>query len=161
MIFNTSATHALRAAVRLAGRAGRPEGEATLGKDLAGELGVPAHYLSKVLATLARAGVLTATRGARGGYRLARAPGEITLREIVEPFEGRRLRPGCLLDPEAPCRERGACAAHAAWSGVKETLLRFVERTTLAELLGRDGADGAPRRPARSRPGLYTRSRPR
>ncbi len=149
MIFNASATHALRAMAQLAAT---PQAEATLARELAHEIQVPAHYLSKVLATLARAGVLTATRGARGGYRLARAPGEITLLEIVEPFEGKRLRPGCLLDPAAPCRDEAACAAHAAWSGVKETFLRFLEGTTLAELRGPPPAPPARRRTSSSRP---------
>ena len=71
MIFGTSATHALRA---LAYLAANEHEEAILGRDLAEEIAVPGHYLAKVLATLSRAGLLSASRGARGGYRLARRP---------------------------------------------------------------------------------------
>jgi Rrf2 family protein len=133
MIFNASATHALRA---LAYLAANEHHDATLGRDLAEEIAVPAHYLSKVLATLARAGLLTASRGTRGGYRLARPAGEITLIEIVEPFEGKRVRPGCLLRPDQPCRDDGACSAHTAWSEVKKVYSRFLETTTLADIRG-------------------------
>jgi len=133
MIFNASATHALRAAQHLAGRS---PAEVVLGRDLAARIDVPAHYLAKVLATLARAGLLAASRGARGGYRLARRPSEITLLQLVEPFEGRRIRPGCLLRPDSPCSDDGACGAHRTWAGVKETWLRFLETTTLADLAG-------------------------
>ncbi len=148
MIFGASATHALRALAHLAAGGGE---EATLGRDLARKVQVPSHYLAKVLATLARTGVLTATRGARGGYRLARPARQITLLEVVEPFEGKRARPGCLLRPGEPCREGAACSAHAAWSGVKTTYLRFLETTTLADIQGIDaprakGQGAGPRR---------------
>jgi len=131
VIFSASATHALRALAQLAGGSAA---EATLGRELAAEIGVPTHYLAKVLATLARAGVLSASRGARGGYRLARPAERITLLEVVEPFEGKRVRPGCLLRPDRQCSERAACSAHAAWTGVKTAYLGFLEKTTLADI---------------------------
>src|SRR5512136_402571 len=102
--FSASTTHALRAMAWLAAHSG---GEAMLGRDLARKLKIPPDYLSKVLATLARSGVLNATRGARGGYRLARAAERIRLVEIVTPFEGKRARTGCLLRPDRPCRDSG------------------------------------------------------
>jgi Rrf2 family protein len=147
MIFNASATHALRAMTHLAAS---PQVEAKLGRELAEEIELPSHYLAKVLATLARSGLLLATRGARGGYRLARPPREIALMEIVEPFEGKRVRPGCLLQPDRACRDESACSAHAEWSKVKATYLGFLERTTLADIQGHD-APGTPAAPARAR----------
>lgn len=140
MIFGATATHALRALAHLAAA---PGDDAVLGRDLAREVGVPADYLAKVLATLARAGVLTATRGSRGGYRLARPAREIPLVEIVEPFEGQRVRPGCLLRPGEPCRDERTCSAHAEWATVKDAYLGFLESTTLADIQG--GALPTPR----------------
>jgi Rrf2 family protein len=133
VIFSASTTHALRALAWLAAHEGE---EAVLGRDLARRLELPPDYLSKVLATLARHGVLVASRGARGGYRLARAPDRIRLVEVVAPFEGKRARPGCLLRPERPCRDSRACSAHGAWSGAKEAFRDFLERTTLADIRG-------------------------
>jgi Rrf2 family protein len=133
VIFGTSATHALRALAHLAAA---PAGEAVLGRDLARELGVPAHYLAKVLATLARAGLLAATRGAKGGYRLARPAAEIPLVGIVEPFEGARARPGCLLRPGEPCSDDRTCSAHPEWAKVTTAYLGFLEATTLADIQG-------------------------
>lgn len=140
MIFSTSTTHALRALAHLAAHQG--DG-AVLGRDLAREVHLPAPYLAKVLATLARAGVLSASRGARGGYRLARAPEEIALIEVVEPLEGKRVRPGCLLQPDQPCSEERSCSAHTAWSEAKRAFSKFLETTTLADI--RDGAGSRPR----------------
>ncbi len=49
---------------------------------------IPVRYLEQIFQRLRRAGVVSARRGPRGGYRLARAPGEITLRDVVEAVEG-------------------------------------------------------------------------
>jgi Rrf2 family protein len=148
MIFSTSTTHALRALAHLASR---PGGEVVLGRELAREVGIPAPYLAKVLATLARAGVLTASRGARGGYRLARPPEEIALIEVVEPLEGKRVRPGCLLRPGEPCDEEAACAAHGAWSTVKVVYTSFLETTTLADIQGGEARAGRRRQAGRGK----------
>jgi Rrf2 family protein len=129
--FSTSALHALRTLAWLAANAGE---QARLGRDLAREVNVPPDYLAKVLAQLARAGVLSASRGAKGGYRLARPPHRIRLIDVVLPFEGKRARPGCLLRPERPCGGSGRCTAHRAWSGVRRTYVDFLERTTVADI---------------------------
>ncbi len=131
MNFSASTTHALRA---MAWLASHEDGEAVLGRDLARKLKIPPDYLSKVLATLARSGVLTAARGAKGGYRLARPAARIRLWEVVAPFEGKRARSSCLLRPDRPCRDSGACSAHTAWGGVNEAYRKFLDNTTVADL---------------------------
>jgi Rrf2 family protein len=133
VIFSVSATHALRAVAWLAANGG--DG-AMLGRDLAREVKVPADYLAKVLAQLARAGVLTASRGVKGGYRLARPPARIRLVDVVMPFEGKRTKPGCVLRPESPCRDSGACSAHHAWRNVKRSYVEFLEATTVEDIKG-------------------------
>ena len=107
-----------------------------MARELARRLQLPCDYLTKVLGTLARTGVLNATRGVKGGYRLARPPDRIALIEVVEPFEGKRVRPGCLLRPERPCRDSGACSAHASWTEVKRVYLEFLEKRTVADIRG-------------------------
>jgi Rrf2 family protein len=131
MNFSATTTHALRATAWLAAHPGE---DAVLGRDLARKLRLPPDYLSKVLATLARSGVLRASRGARGGYRLARAPERIKLVDVVLPFEGTRARSRCLLRPDRPCRDSGACSAHASWARVNEAYRDFLERTTVADI---------------------------
>ena len=131
MNFSASTTHALRAMAWLAAHPGE---DAVLGRDLARKLKIPPDYLSKVLATLARSGVLHAVRGAKGGYRLARAPERIKLVEVVSPFEGKRARSGCLLHPDRPCRDSGACSAHRSWGGVNQAYRDFLDRTTVADI---------------------------
>lgn len=133
MILSASATHALRAVAWLAAHDG---GEAVLGRDMARRVKLPADYLAKVLRRLSRAGVVTAARGARGGYRLARPATDIRLLEVVRPFDGKRLAPRCLLRPDRTCRGHKACAAHEGWAGVKTAYTRFLEETTVADIQG-------------------------
>lgn len=67
---------------------------------------LPPAYLAKHLQALSRAGIVTADRGVKGGYRLGRAPSNISLLDIVFAIEG--------LQPTFRCteiRQRGPCAA--------------------------------------------------
>ena len=138
MILSSTTTQALRALVYLAEQ-GRKADKAVQGRELARKVKIPPHYLSKILATLTRAGVLRASRGVNGGYRLARPPHKIRLADVVVPFEGWRARPGCLLHPERPCRDEEGCSAHGAWGEVKAAYAHFLERTTVADII-RGGA---------------------
>jgi Rrf2 family protein len=63
-------------------------GEALSSHRLAEFYGLPTAYLSKLLKSLVRAGLLDATSGPRGGFRLARSPADITVLDIVEAVEG-------------------------------------------------------------------------
>src|SRR5690349_8705184 len=65
-----------------------PPGAWGRARDIAGAAGLPDAFLVKVLGQLLRAGLARSVKGPRGGYSLARAPNEITLREIVEAVDG-------------------------------------------------------------------------
>ncbi|MEU0492779.1 Rrf2 family transcriptional regulator [Nocardiopsis sp. NPDC006139] len=63
-------------------------GEAVPAARLAEVFALPTAYLAKHLQALARAGILISTTGPRGGFRLARDPGDITLLDVVTAIEG-------------------------------------------------------------------------
>lgn len=63
-------------------------GEALPSRRLAEYYDLPPAYLSKLLKALARAGILAATTGPRGGFQLARDPGDITVLDVVEAVDG-------------------------------------------------------------------------
>ncbi len=106
-----------------------------LGRDLARAADIPPNYLSKILWALGSAGIIDATRGTRGGYKLQRRPEHVRLIEVVELFDRPRTANGCLLATNHPCSDENACAAHNAWREVKRTYLDFLEHTTLATLV--------------------------
>lgn len=131
MLSQTS-EYALRAALFLAVQEG--DGAVKLDR-IADALDVPRNYLSKTLHLMARAGVLRSERGPSGGFRLQRAPHEMTLAEVVDPFEPVRLARMCVLG-EGECSDATPCAAHERWKLVAEPMREFFGRTTLADVIG-------------------------
>ncbi|HEY7045947.1 MAG TPA: Rrf2 family transcriptional regulator [Jatrophihabitantaceae bacterium] len=111
-----------------AGLAQLDAGASVSAAQLAEHYGVPAAYLAKQLQALVRAGVMTATTGPRGGFRLARPADEITFLQVVEAVDGSspfyqcneiRQRGRGAVPPEQ-CRKTCSMAAHmhaaeAAW----------------------------------------------
>ena len=57
-------------------------------KDIADAQDIPQHYLEQLLVTLRKAGFVKSFRGTNGGYALAKAPGEITVLDILTALEG-------------------------------------------------------------------------
>lgn len=131
-MLSATTRYALRALVHLAAV---QDGKSLLGRDLSQIADIPPNYLSKILWTLGSAGFIGATRGTGGGYKLQRAADEIRLVEIVELFDRARNGDGCLLNPEHPCSDQTACAAHETWKHVKAVYTDFLETTTLAMLV--------------------------
>lgn len=130
-MLSVTTEHALRALVELARL---PSGAWILGRELARRAHIPANYLAKILLMLRNAGLVEATRGQRGGYRLAKPPEEIYLAQVVDLFEGVRSRPGCFLGESHACTDQEACSAHALWKHVREVYLDFLTRTTIADI---------------------------
>ena len=129
-MLTTTSEYALRALTQLARL---PEGASILGRQLAEGAGVPANYLSKILWTLGNAGIIDATRGNRGGYRLKRSAGEIRLFEVVELFDRGKLELACFLGGR-DCDGENPCTAHEAWRSVRSAYLNFLNTRTLADI---------------------------
>jgi Rrf2 family protein len=105
-----------------------------LGRELAEQASIPANYLSKILWTLGNAGIIDATRGNRGGYRLKRKASEVYLFEVIELFDRDRVRVACFLWGGKDCSQDHPCTAHEAWRGVREAYLDFLHTTTVADI---------------------------
>lgn len=120
---------------------------------------LPAPYLAKQLQALVRAGVLAATTGPRGGFRLARPAADITLLRIVEavdgaasPYECREIRQqgrGAL--PPEDCRD--ACVLAAKMADAHRAWRDSLRGVTLADILG----ELPPTAPARTRSRLMVK----
>jgi Rrf2 family transcriptional regulator, iron-sulfur cluster assembly transcription factor len=97
--------------------------------------GSPANYLAKTLNALAKAGLVTSTRGPFGGFVLAIPAAELSLARIVNCFDEPRPQTRCLLG-NAPCDQRHPCTAHGRWTAIKEARRAALADTTVADLLG-------------------------
>ena len=121
-MLSTTTQHAIRALVHLSNV---PNGETLLGRNLAELADIPA---------MRNAGMVDATRGQGGGYRLAKQANRITLMEIAELFEGVNASPGCFMGEKHPCDDENGCAAHSGWKVVCEAYAHFMTNTTIAEI---------------------------
>ncbi|MDQ1460732.1 MAG: hypothetical protein QOI08_2216 [Actinomycetota bacterium] len=120
--------------------AGVPDDAALPAAKLAEYHGVPAAYLAKHLQALAGAGVLQTVKGARGGYRLARPPAEITVLDVVEAIDGDESAFRCSeirrRGPMAmPAREyTKPCGIHGAFTRADEAWRAELASSTIADL---------------------------
>lgn len=117
-------------------------------RDLADLQGVPQDYLAKIFTKLAKAGLVAATEGVRGGFRLARPADEITLLDIVGAIDGRKsifdcreIRGRCaLFDGEPPAWAiEGPCAVHAAMMTAQKRMEEALAQQTVLDLARRVG----------------------
>jgi len=135
VILSQTAVYALRATLCLAGHG--PSARVRV-DDIAEQLSVPRNYLSKILHALARAGLLTSSRGPGGGFQLARPARDLMLSDVVGQFDELPAESGCLLG-RAACSERDPCAAHHRWKDVSTAVDHFFRETSIGDL-SRDGA---------------------
>lgn len=97
--------------------------------------------VSKVLKGLQRAGLVISSRGAQGGYRLARAPAEITAAQILDVFEGPIAITEC-SSASSQCGIERLCRVGGAWQRINAAIRRALEDVTLQQLAGLDAPPG-------------------
>ncbi len=116
-----------------------------LARDIAAKTSVPLKYLQKLLRDLVRAGILTSTRGIRGGFRLVHQPGKVSLAEVLAPFDDTLRQTTCPFgNPD--CGIANPCPVHNRWVHVVEAYRGFLDTTTLQDLLGEAEKDKKPAR---------------
>jgi Rrf2 family protein len=133
MMLSKTGLHAVWAVVALAKL---PDGVYAGAARIAHDIGAPQNYLGKLLKTLAEEGLVESQKGLGGGFRLARAAEDISLFDIVEPIEHISRWSGCILG-RSECSEVNPCAIHNRWKAVRDTYLRMLQRTTIAELVAK------------------------
>jgi Rrf2 family protein len=139
MMFSTRAEYGVRVMIQLGRRQGA--GPAPLA-GIAEAEGLPLPYLEQLMARLRRADLVTATRGAHGGYELARPPAEISMGEVVSALEGSMVPMQCFTEPGTTrvlCNHEtdgyDHCATKLLWTRVQGSVARALEQTTLDELV--------------------------
>ena len=104
-------------------------------REMAERYQLPVHMVANILKQLTAAGILVSTRGAQGGYELARDASQISLADIVGALEG----PISLVDctaPEAACRHSALCPTHDPIQNVHRRFHEFMAQYKLDEIIG-------------------------
>jgi len=113
------ADYAIRTSICLAGEG---TGRLLPAPDIARRMEVPPRFLPQIMQDLVRAGLVEASPGRGGGYRLTRPPGDVSLLEVIEAVEGDIRRRTCVLRADA-CAIGGTCGVHDLFASAQEALL--------------------------------------
>ena len=130
LIFSRQCEYALQAVLYLALR---PAGEMTSIKELTGKLGIPYHFLAKILQELTHKGLLRSQKGPSGGFALAMQSSEITLFHIVEAVDGAEFLHQCVLG-FAECSGRKPCAVHEQWSTLRDNTYTMLVGKSISQM---------------------------
>ena len=104
---------------------------------LSEELGIPSRFASKILRKLMLAGLVKSVRGVGGGFTLAKEPGDISLRSIIEAIDGAIAIRHCLLS-EHVCSYQGnksKCRFHSVFEELNGIIVSRLEMLTLSDMV--------------------------
>ncbi len=137
-MISQTAEYALRAVVHLGSQIGRP----TTTQRIAEATQVPVGYLSKVLQSLGKAGLVEAQRGLRGGYVLARPVDELTVLEVIHSVDPLRRILECPLGLQA--HGESLCALHRCLDSSIAHIESLYREMTIERLIRENGPDRKP-----------------
>lgn len=101
-------------------------------------------YLEQLMAPMRRAGIIASTRGAQGGYYLARNPREIVVGEVFRALEGPLALASCISeDRSEDCARRDICASAFLWNEVQNAIGQVLDGYTIADLITRESVGNA------------------
>jgi Rrf2 family transcriptional regulator, cysteine metabolism repressor len=106
--------------------------------EIAAEEDLPRAYLEQLAFVLRDAGLVSSTRGAHGGYELARPPAEIAMSAVLRALEGPLAPMICATDDPAAeivCDRTSTCTVNFLWVKVRDAIAGALDGMTLAELV--------------------------
>ncbi len=136
-MISTRGRYSLRIMLDLAER---PQGLYTPLKDVAARQEMSLKYIEKILPLLTKAGFIEGVHGRGGGYRLCRAPEEISVGEVLRVTEGELAPVSCLECGAKPCERAAYCKTLSMWQDYHRLTQEFFNGISLAQLLSGETA---------------------
>ena len=118
-------------------------------RDIAERQSISIGYLEQIIPSLKAAGLVNSSRGARGGYTLAKSPADITLKEIISALEGPLSLVECIKDPDT-CERTDFCITRDVWNELSDKMDDFLLSVTLQHMVEKH------RRKQKSQPLMYS-----
>ncbi len=108
------------------------------GREVAAKEKLPGDYVEQILLRLRRAGIVQSTRGAKGGYALARPSSDITVREIITAAELVTFDLHCETHPldSERCAQACDCSIRPVWMMLQKRIDEVLDSVRLSDLLG-------------------------
>jgi len=138
MMISTRGRYALRVLIDVAEHAGDVYVPM---KDVAKRQGISLKYLEQIIPVLVKHGVLDSVQGKGGGYRLTKAPEEISIGDILRLTEGDLAPVACLACDAKPCEREYECRTYPLWVEFYRVINDFFDGKTLADVIRIDPAD--------------------
>lgn len=136
MLLSKTCEYAIRAVLYVAS-AQKAEGRAYVPiRQIADDLDISFHFLTKIFQTLTEAAIVKSWRGPRGGIALARPHREITLMDIIGAVDGTVAFDRCVLGLPT-CSADTPCPLHQRWTAERERLKKLFSGTNLTKFEGR------------------------
>jgi len=110
-------------------------------KEVAGHQKLSVKYLEQIMRALKAAGLVRSVRGAYGGYELARAPGDITLKDVYDALEGAASLTACVEDPDS-CPKHELCPTRDIWVEMTDSMTRILRSRSLQDIVDKMRAGG-------------------
>ena len=104
-------------------------------KDVAARQEISEKYLETIVKLLVKDGILVGLRGKGGGYRLKKAPGQITVGHILRLTEDSLSPVSCLQANAAACERAAACRTLPMWKGLYDLINEYLNKYTLEDLV--------------------------
>ena len=100
--------------------------------DISGRQNISLAYLEQLFRSLRKAGLVTSVRGAKGGYRLARADSDISLADILVAAD-EQINMTC--GGGATCSDQDPCLTHGLWNNLSNEFFEFLDSKKLKDLV--------------------------
>lgn len=133
MLLSKSCIYGIRATLLIAQKEQLEQREYTPIREIAKELDLSFHFLTKILQVLTETGILKSFRGPNGGIGLAKPPRQIQLLHIILAIDGLDMFSSCVLGLPG-CGQEKPCPLHASWAQRRSELKRMFESATVASM---------------------------
>jgi Rrf2 family protein len=107
------------------------------GREIAAQEKLPADYVEQILLRLRRADIVQSTRGARGGYTLARPPAQVSVRDVIQASELETFDLHCVSHPidNDRCSSSHECSIRPVWVMLQRRIDDVLASVHLADLM--------------------------
>lgn len=112
------------------------EGRLLTASGLSEKTGLPEPTVAKVLKLLARAELISSSRGVNGGYALSKVPTEINMASVIAALEGPVQLTSCVDGTDECCSHSQSCSMKGKWNPVNDAMQKALENVSLAQMIG-------------------------
>ena len=133
MLLSKSCTYAIRAALLISKKKTDTGREYIPVSELAAELEISFHFLTKILQKLTEAEIMDSFRGPKGGVTLTKSPQKIKIIEIIVAIDGMDFFESCVFGLPS-CSDEHPCPLHKQWKNQRKEIFDIFKKNTIHDL---------------------------